>query len=79
MKRLEDKILWICFIIFIAYVIAMMLIGCTTQRATDADIIYHQGGCLFVVEGLTVEQVKQATKDWAFDTECRISVRTTID
>lgn len=49
-----------------------------TQQAQDMQIIYVDG-CAFMVEGLTLEQIKQKTKAWEFDENCRISVSTTVD
>lgn len=67
--------------ILAAWAIWWLLSSCSTwnQQAQDIQIIYAEGGCLLIVEGLSVEQVAEKRKEWDFDTDCRISVRTVID
>ena len=71
-------------------VVALMLIllllclgGCTqwqkNQSGSDVKVIYSQGGCMMIVDGLQVEQVDEKEKQWIFDENCKISVKTIVE
>lgn len=78
----KRSIICACLVALIAILLALCLGGCglgMSQYGQDVEIIYHEGGCLMIVDGLSVEQVKEKTKEWSFDTDCRIDVRTVTD
>jgi uncharacterized lipoprotein NlpE involved in copper resistance len=76
MKRIEDKILWFCLIIFTAYLIALLLMGCATKQSA-INLIWHDGQCLLFVEGISAEQAGNMSKEWEFG-ECEIKVESEL-
>ena len=49
------------------------------QSGSDVKVIYSQGGCMMIVDGLQVEQVDEKEKQWIFDENCKISVKTIVE
>jgi len=72
LRNIETKILWLCLILFVAYIIALLLMGCASQQS-GANVIWHDGRCLLYVEGISASQAAEVTKYWEF-TECEITV-----
>jgi len=68
MRRVEDKILTFCLILFVAYIIALLLMGCASKQAA-INLIWHDGECLLFVEGISAEQAGNMSKEWEFS-EC---------
>ena len=53
---------------------AVLLSGCQqAQTATDATVIYGNGGCLFIVDGLSLEKLDEKQERWEFE-DCKVSV-----
>jgi hypothetical protein len=76
--RKETHILMlICAVLVILLILCLG--GCAAQSAQNADIIYAKGGCLLVVDGLLIEQMDEKSKQWVFDENCKISVKTVVD
>ena len=50
-----------------------------SQSGKNVEIIYSNGGCLMIVDGVSVEQIREKEKEWVFDEDCKISVRTDVD
>ena len=67
----------ICAVLLI--LLLLCLGGCAAQSAQNADIIYAKGGCLLVVDGQVVEQMDEKRRDWFFDEDCKISIKTVVD
>ena len=53
----------------------LMLAGCNkSQKAQDLDIIWYDGKCLLVAEGMSIEQAKEIKQDWKFEA-CKIETK----
>ena len=60
----------ILFVLFILY----LLTACTPHtRVQDIEIIWHDGECLFVADGMTIEQAKDLQQTWKFE-QCKIEI-----
>ena len=53
--------------------IFILLTGCTSQKVSDLDIIWHDGECLLVADGLSAEQAEQLGREWSFKA-CEVTV-----
>jgi hypothetical protein len=71
----RDLICWIA--------LCMLLSSCSagfpSQQGQNVEIIYSNGGCLMIVDGVQVEQIREKEKEWLFDENCKISVRTDVE
>lgn len=77
-----SKSLHIAMLVIAVLVILLLLClgGCSlTQRTNTVDFIYSNGGCLLYLDGLSVEQVGEASRNWVFDEDCDISISTIVD
>ena len=62
------------------WLLVLCLSGCgLSQQGTNATVIYAKDGCLFYVEGMSMEQVRDKEKEWEFDENCNISVKMDIE
>ena len=50
----------------------------STQQAQGVELIYVDG-CALVIEGLTLEQVQEVTREWSFDQDCKVRVISTVE
>ena len=50
-----------------------------SQQGQQVEVIYHEGGCLMIVDGLSIEQMDEKEKLWLFDEGCKISVKTVVE
>ena len=60
------------------WIIVLMLIlsGCASSQQT-ATVIWHDGECMFFVEGLSTEQAGSIEKGWRFG-DCEIKVESEL-
>ena len=69
----EDYLLLACIVVFVLIVL-LFATGCTVHtRAQDIDIIWHDGKCLLVADGMNIEQARELKQAWNFK-ECDITV-----
>ena len=60
----------LAFALFMFYV----LTGCSTSKqAQKTDIIWHDGKCLLIADGMSATQAKEMMSEWQFK-ECEIIV-----
>ena len=63
-------LLWTVIMCFILY----FLSGCSAvKRAQKVDVIWHDGECLLVAEGVSAAQAKTMVESWQFR-ECDIKI-----
>ena len=77
MRKETHILMLICAALVILLILCLG--GCAAQSAQNAAIIYAKGGCLLVVDGQIVEQMDEKQRDWFFEDECKISVKTAVD
>lgn len=69
-------------VLYVTALLALLLTGCgqiPNSSSSSATVIYHNDGCLFYVDGLTLEQVREKEKDWEFTENCEVAVRLEVD
>ncbi len=69
-----SKTLHICMLVVALLIILLLLClgGCaSTQQATQ--VLWHDGNCLFFVDGVSAQQAVEMTKDWEFE-PCEIKL-----
>ena len=62
-------------------VMSTLLSSCNllqSQQATDATVIYGNGGCMFIVDGLSLEKLDEKREQWDFE-DCKVSINSESD
>jgi hypothetical protein len=73
-KNVEDKIIIALACIIIGILIVWLLAGCGVQQVDNTKVVWHNGQCLLLVDGMTAQQAKQLTHEWELE-DCKVSVR----
>ena len=69
---MEDVIIWFC----VAVVLVVMLYfitGCSARHGTKIDVIWHDGQCLLIVNGINVDEAAKTLEEWQLR-ECEIEL-----
>jgi hypothetical protein len=68
MKWPENENIIVVFLVavFIVFILFISLGSCTTTKARNLKVLWHDGDCVLYVEGLTVEQAKGLREKWEF-------------
>ena len=57
---------WIALMVLVA--------GCTPHtKAQNIDLIWHNGQCLLVADGMSIEQAREIHQSWTFE-DCKIEI-----
>ena len=54
----------------------ILLSGCATSQ-TATQVLWHDGKCLFFVDGISAQQAGEMTKEWEFE-PCEIKVESEL-
>ena len=76
-KRSIEPETWILIACAVTFVLFMLyvLTGCSqTKKAEGKKMMWHDGQCLFVAEGLSVTEAKSIMKEWQFK-ECEVLMK----
>lgn len=72
-KEPETWIIIACIIVMVLFM-AYVLTGCTPHtKGRDLKIIWYDGKCLMVADGMSIEQAKEIKEYWKFE-ECKVQV-----
>ena len=75
-KEPETWIIIVCVIVMVLFM-TYVLNGCSTSKqAQKMDIIWHDGKCLLIADGMSATQAKEMMSEWQFR-ECEIIVEGT--
>jgi len=68
----EDYIL-IAIGVVVMVIIIFAMSGCASKKAQKVDVLWHDGRCLLIAEGINAAEAKEITQMWQFK-ECEIKV-----
>ena len=63
---------------FLLLLLILCLGGCAANKTSNVDVIWHSGGCLLIVDGLSATQADQIQSNWDFK-DCEVSVVGDVD
>jgi len=69
----ETWIIIVCVIVMVLFM-AYVLTGCSTiKKAQKMSVMWSNGGCVFIAEGMSVQEAKEMTRDWDFN-KCVVKI-----
>ncbi len=73
-----DRVDWMIVFVLVVLLFIMFLVlpACASRQVLKTHVVWSDGKCLLVLDGVSIEEAKDLSKEWNF-TECDVNITNT--